>query len=311
MKYINEFKENETINGIYYCKTKQEGKTKSGKIYYSVDLQDKTGIINAKIWDITPHIETFEANDYVRIYGQVSSYQGNLQLSITHTRKAMECEYNIDDYMPVSTKDRDVLYNELVSLINSVKDIYLNRLLKMFFVDDRVLVEKIKYHSAAKSVHHGFIGGLLEHSLSVAKMCDYMASTYSLINRDLLITAALLHDIGKLEEIEAFPVNDYSEEGNFLGHIYMGAEKIGIFITKIPNFPYELGLKLKHCILAHHGKLEFGSPKKPAIIEAVALNFADDADAKLQAFTEILNNAKPEDTWLGYNRVFDSNLRNS
>lgn len=311
MKFIQDIKENETINSIYYCKTKIEGKTKSGKTYYSLDLQDKTGIINAKIWDITPHIENFEANDYIQVYGQTSSYQGNIQLSITHLKKARETDYNIDDYMPVSTKNRDNMYNELINLVNSVKDIYLNRLLKMFFVDDKDLVERIKYHSAAKSVHHGFIGGLLEHSLSVAKMCDYMASNYSFINRDLLITAALFHDIGKLEELAPYPINDYTEEGNYLGHIYMGAEKIGIAISKIPGFPYELSLKLKHCILSHHGELEYGSPKKPAIIEAVALNFADNTDAKLQAFTEILNNAKPDDTWLGFNKVFNSNLRNS
>ena len=137
-----------------------------------------------------------------------------------------------------------------------------------------------------------------------------MAKAYPLINRDLLITAALFHDIGKLEELETFPINDYSEMGNYLGHIYMGAEKVGYAIKEIPGFPKETELKLKHCILAHHGELEYGSPKKPAIIEAVALNFADDADAKLEAFTEILDNANENDTWLGYNKIFGSNIRN-
>ena len=311
MRYINEIREGENINGIYYCKVKQNLKTKAGKSYYSMTLQDKTGIIDAKIWDLSNAIEHFEANDYIQVVGQVTSFQGNLQMNISRVRRASEGEYSIDDYMPVTTKDRETMYKELVALVDSVKDTYLNRLLKMFFVEDKAWVKRFVNHSAAKSVHHGFIGGLLEHTLGVAKMCDYMAANYPVLNRDLLISAALFHDIGKIDELAAFPVNDYTEDGNFLGHIYMGAEKVGYAINQIPNFPPQLALELKHCILAHHGELEYGSPKKPAIVEAVALNFADNADAKLETFTEILRTAPENETWMGYNRFFDSNIRRS
>lgn len=311
MRYIEELREGENVNDIYFCKAKQILKTKAGKSYYSMTLQDKTGTIDAKVWDLSNAIEHFEAMDYISVVGQITSFQGNLQLNISRIRRASEGEYNVDDYMPMTKKNREDMYKQVVALIDSVKEEHLNKLLKMFFVEDKEWVKRFVNHSAAKAVHHGFIGGLLEHTLGVAKMCDYMAQNYPIINRDLLITAALFHDIGKLDELASFPINDYTDEGNFLGHIYMGAEVIGEKIKLIPGFPKSLELELKHCILAHHGELEFGSPKKPAIVEAMALNFADNADAKLETFTEILNSSNESETWLGYNRFFESNIRRS
>ena len=311
MRYIGELREGENVNDIYFCKVKQILKTKAGKSYYSMTLQDKTGTIDAKVWDLSNAIEHFEAMDYIAVVAQITSFQGNLQLNISRIRRASEGEYNVDDYMPMTKKNREEMYKEVVALVDSVKEEHLNKLLKMFFVEDKDWVKKFVNHSAAKSVHHGFIGGLLEHTLGVAKMCDYMASNYPIINRDLLITAALFHDIGKLDELASFPINDYTDEGNFLGHIYMGAEVIGEKVKEIPGFPKALELELKHCILAHHGELEFGSPKKPAIVEAMALNFADNADAKLETFTEILGSASEGETWLGFNRFFESNIRRS
>lgn len=311
MRYIGELREGENVNDIYFCKVKQILKTKAGKSYYSMTLQDKTGTIDAKVWDLSNAIEHFEAMDYIAVVGQITSFQGNLQLNISRIRRASEGEYNVDDYMPMTKKNREEMYKEVVALVDSVKEEHLNKLLKMFFVEDKDWVKRFVNHSAAKAVHHGFIGGLLEHTLGVAKMCDYMANNYPIINRDLLITAALFHDIGKLDELASFPINDYTEEGNFLGHIYMGAEVIGEKVKEIPGFPKALELELKHCILAHHGELEFGSPKKPAIVEAMALNFADNADAKLETFTEILGSASEGETWLGFNRFFESNIRRS
>ena len=311
MRYIEELREGENVNDIYFCKVKQILKTKAGKSYYSMTLQDKTGTIDAKVWDLSNAIEHFEAMDYISVVGQITSFQGNLQLNISRIRRASEGEYNVDDYMPMTKKNREEMYKEVVALVDSVKEEHLNILLKMFFVEDKDWVKRFVNHSAAKAVHHGFIGGLLEHTLGVAKMCDYMAQNYPIINRDLLITAAWFHDIGKLDELASFPINDYTDEGNFLGHIYMGAEVIGEKIKLIPGFPKSLELELKHCILAHHGELEFGSPKKPAIVEAMALNFADNADAKLETFTEILGSASEGETWLGINRFFESNIRRS
>ena len=165
-----------------------------------------------------------------------------------------------------------------------------------------------KGHSAAKSVHHGFAGGLLEHTLSVVKFCDYMAGAYPILNKNLLFTAAICHDIGKTKELSSFPENDYTDEGQLLGHIVIGVEMIGDAVRNIPDFPEKLANELKHCIVAHHGELEYGSPKKPALAEAMALNLADNADAKMQTLTELFKDKKGND-WLGYNRLFESNIR--
>ena len=157
-------------------------------------------------------------------------------------------------------------------------------------------------------MHHGFSGGLLEHTLSVVKFCEYMAGAYPILNRDLLITAAIFHDIGKVRELSVFPMNDYTDDGQLLGHIVIGVEMISEAVRNIPDFPQKLASELKHCVVAHHGELEYGSPKKPALAEAFALNFADCADAKMQTLTEIFKDKNTND-WLGYNRLFESNIR--
>ena len=159
-------------------------------------------------------------------------------------------------------------------------------------------------------MHHGFVGGLLEHTLGVTKNCDYFAKMYPVLNRDLLITAAIFHDIGKLKELSTFPENDYTDAGQLLGHIMIGAEWVGDAIKSIDGFPVVLANELKHCILAHHGELEFGSPKKPALVEALALSFADNIDAKMETFRELLVNVPENDTkWQGYNRFMETNFR--
>ena len=169
--------------------------------------------------------------------------------------------------------------------------------------------ESLKTIPAATSVHHGFVGGLLEHTLNVTKLCEYYAQNYTYLNRDLLYTAAMCHDIGKVYELSEFPENDYTDEGQLLGHIYMGAQMIHDRVSQIPDFPEVLKNELIHCILAHHGELEYGSPKKPALVEAVALNLADNTDARMETITEIFAANKSKKEWLGFNRLFDSNLR--
>lgn len=308
MQYINELRDGEMIKEIYLCKQKQTLQTKAGKSYYSLVLQDKTGTIDAKVWDLNNGIGHFEPMDYIEVNAQVILYQGNPQLNVRQIRKADEGEYDVSDYMPCSPFDTEQMYQELLALIASVKETHLHQLLESFFVDDAAFIQSFKKHSAAKSIHHGFIGGLLQHTLAVTRLCDYMASQYPAIHRDLLITAAICHDIGKIYEISDFPENDYTDEGQLIGHIVKGTMMVEEKIQSIDGFPVKLGNELKHCILAHHGELEFGSPKKPSLIEAVALSFADNTDAKLQTFTETLNSTTNTD-WLGYNRLFESNIR--
>lgn len=309
MYYINELREGEMINAIYFCKTKQALQTKAGKNYYSMLLQDKTGTIDAKVWDLNNGIAHFEAMDYIAVTAQVISFQNNLQLNVKQVRKAQEGEYSVADYMPCSEFDLDKMYQELLELMNSVKDLYLHQLLEGIFVQDKAFTDKFKKHSAAKSIHHGFIGGLLQHTLAVTKLCDFYASQYPVLNRDLLLTAAICHDLGKVEELSDFPENDYTDEGQLVGHIVMCTIMLDRKMKEIQGFPIKLGNELKHCVLAHHGELEFGSPKKPALIEALALSFADNTDAKMQIFIEELKNKDEGGNWMGFNRNFESNLR--
>ena len=310
MKYINELREGNRISGIYLCKHKQSAVTKNGKQYENVILQDKTGTIDAKIWDPNSMgIREFEALDYVDIMGDVSSFNGALQVSIKNARKAEEGEYNPADYLPTSRYDINTMYQELLSWIGTVKNQYLSELLTYYFIQDQETAKRFRMSSAAKSVHHGFVGGLLEHTLSVTRFCDFMVKSYPILNRDLLITAAILHDIGKTKEISAFPMNDYTDDGQLLGHIMIGAEMLHDAIREIPDFPAKVESELKHCILAHHGELEYGSPKKPALVEAVALNLADNTDARMETITEIFAANKSKKEWLGYNKLFESNLR--
>lgn len=310
MKYIESFREGERVSGIYLCKFRQSALTKAGKSYENLIFQDKTGTIDSKIWDPNSGgIEDFDAMDYVDIVADVTMFQGQPQLNVKRARKAREGEYNPADYLPVSSKDIEVMYKELLGFVAKVKDPYLSKLLKSLFVEDVEFAKAFKFSSAAKTVHHGFVGGLLEHTLSVTKLCEYYVNYYPMINVDLLYTAAMCHDIGKVYELSPFPENDYTDEGQLLGHIMIGAEMVGDRIRDIPGFPIKLGNELKHCILAHHGELEYGSPKKPALLEAVALNFADNTDAHLQTMIEALTAAGENQGWLGYNRLFESNIR--
>jgi 3'-5' exoribonuclease len=309
MKYVETLREGDRISDIYLCKFRQSAMTKTGKAYDNLLLQDKTGVMDAKIWDPNSSgIDDFDTMDYIEVFGEVTSFQGALQVNVKRVRKAQEGEYDSKDYFPISGKDIDAMYNEILTYVKSIKNDYLSQLVKSFY-EDEDFAKRFKGHSAAKSVHHGFIGGLLEHTLGVANLCDYYCKTYPVLNRDLLISAALFHDIGKMEEISPFPANDYTDDGQLLGHIIIGVEMIGARIRTIPGFPSKVATELKHCIIAHHGELEYGSPKKPALAEALALNLADNTDAKIQTITEIFNAAGDNNEWLGYNRLFESNMR--
>lgn len=309
MRYLKDLREGENVREIYLCKQSQSLQTKAGKTYYSLVLQDKTGTVDGKVWEITNAIEHYEVGDFICVDGRVVIFQDKPQMNISRIRKAREGEYAPEDYMPSSEYDIETMYKELMAIAAQVKEPHLQALLKSFFTDDTAFIKAFKMHSAAKAVHHGFIGGLLEHTLGVTKLCESFAKQYSILNKDLLITAAMCHDIGKIYELSDFPENDYTDEGNLLGHIVMGVEMIGDKIRGIEGFPSLLSKELKHCILAHHGKLEYGSPKLPAISEAMALHFADNLDAKMESMRELLNASDDKAEWLGFQRNFESNVR--
>ncbi len=309
MRYINGLHEGETIRNVYLCKGKRSAETRNGKPYDNLLLQDKTGILDGKVWDPNSQgIADYEEKDFIEVYGEVISYNGNLQINIKQIRKAEPGEYDPADYMPVTEKNVDQMYEELTAYIRGIGNSHLRQLLEYFFVSNQDFIRKFKEHSAAKTVHHGFSGGLLEHTLSVLHLCEYFAGAYPILNRDLLFAAALCHDIGKTRELSSFPDNDYTDEGQLIGHIVIGVEMIDEALRTLPDFPARLANELKHCVIAHHGELEYGSPKKPALAEALALNLADNADAKMQTLTEIFKGKTGTD-WIGYNRLFESNLR--
>ena len=309
MKYIENLREGDRISGIYLCKTRQSALTKAGKPYENLIFQDKTGTVDGKIWDPNSlGIDDFDALDYIDVVGDVTSFAGAMQLNIKRVRKAAEDEYDPADYLPVSENSTDDMYSQLRAFIDSVENTYLSALLKKLFVEDEAFVKAFEGHSAAKTVHHGFMGGLLEHSLSVTRLCAKMSENYDFLNRDLLISCAMLHDVGKVRELSEFPRNDYTDEGNFIGHIVIGYEMVIEKIRHIPDFPEILANEVGHCILSHHGELEYGSPKKPAIAEAIALSMADNMDAKLETLRECLE-AKDTNDWLGFNRWLESNIR--
>lgn len=311
MRYIDSLRDGDRITAVYLCKQKSSAMTKTGKEYENVILQDKTGSLDCKIWEPTSFgIGEFEPMDYVEVSGRLSTFNGTLQLSIERARKCDEGEYDPKDYLPVSSRDINEMYNELLGYVKEFKNPYIKKLAEGFFVEDEAFIKVFKNSSAAKTIHHGFVGGLLEHTVSVAKLCNVLGALYPILNKDLLVVSALLHDIGKVKELSAFPLNDYTDEGQLLGHIVMGVEMVSDKLKNIPDFPVKLASEIKHCIVAHHGEFEYGSPKKPALIEALVLSMADNLDAKIEQMTEIFNGTESED-WLGYNRLLESNIRKS
>lgn len=307
MTLIKDFREGDRLSQVVLCKYKQLGTARNGKNYYALSFQDKTGIVDAKIWDLGPGIDHFEALDYIYIDGEVTSFNGALQINVKRVRKASEGEYVPADFFPCSKRDAKQMYEELLEIIAQVKNTYLNQLLQKIFIDDQEFIKRFKEHSAAKSVHHNFIGGLLEHTLNVTKIAKNYITIYPEMSEDLLVTAALCHDIGKVHELSSFPENDYTDDGQLIGHIIIGYEIISNHIKSIAGFPKKTASELRHCLLAHHGKLEFGSPKKPMIIEAMALNLADEADAKIMMFSSATEDLAANE-WK-YNRFVENNIR--
>ena len=288
MRYISDLKDGSSVKDIYLCKKRQSLVTRAGKAYETLTFQDKTGTIDAKIWDPdSMGIGEFGEMDYVDVSGEVITFQGHLQLNVRRARLCHEGEYDPSDYLPVSERNVEDMYKTILKFVDSIENPYLKQLLEMFFVDDAEFVKAFKLSSAAKSVHHG----------------------YPLLKRDLLVSVALLHDIGKVRELSAFPRNDYTEEGQLIGHIVIGCEMINEKIKEIDGFPPVLAAEVRHCILAHHGEYEFGSPKKPAIIEAAALNFADNTDAKMEIFKEAIMGTTVGEGWIGYQNFLSTNVR--
>lgn len=311
MKYINELREGENIIEHYLCKSRQTMKSRNGKNYLSLKLQDKTGMVDAKVWDLNNDIQSFQENDFIKVDAFVTTFNNELQLNVKRIRRSREGEYDPADFVPSTDKNIDEMYDQLMGYIKTMKNPYLKKLLEEIFLRHPVISKEFKYHSAAKAMHHSFRGGLVEHTLSVTQLCDFLAPRYNYVNRDILVASAMLHDVGKVLELSDFPTNDYTDDGQLLGHLILGSELIRDAAAKIDGFPKRLESLMKHCMLSHHGEYEYGSPKLPSTPEAFLLHCADNLDAKTKMIEEALAADSTKGHWAGYNRMLQRNLSRS
>ncbi|RPJ02333.1 MAG: HD domain-containing protein, partial [Deltaproteobacteria bacterium] len=285
---------------------KSSGITRTGNPYLRLKLADRSSEMEARIW--TPAetcAETFEKDDFVRIKGKAVSYLEHIQLNVTQVERADEKRILLEDFFPTTDKDIDGMLQSLIQASEKMGNPHLRRLLSLFW-EDRDFIEQLKKAPASKKIHHAFIGGLLEHTLSLTELVVKNCSHYEGLDLDLLVTGAILHDLGKVEELSYHRSFDYSDRGRLLGHIILGLEKVGEKIRQLPDFPEDLSLVLKHLLLSHHGQYVYGSPKKPMTLEAVMLHYLDDMDAKINGIKEFLRTHSPEGSrWSAYHPVFE------
>jgi 3'-5' exoribonuclease len=283
--YIADFAahEDKAITSFFVATQKQVSTTSGGATYLKLTLTDRTGQVEARMWDNVPdYAHLFEQGEVVKVRAFVCRFNGRIQLKLDRIRRAPEGEFDLGDFLPKTTKNIDELWAKLNGYVASFTDPHLKALLTSFLEDEEVAAA-LRVAPAAKGMHHAWIGGLLEHIVSLLGIADLAAGHYSEINRDLLLTGVMLHDIGKLRELAWSTAFSYTMEGQLLGHITIGIGMVEKKIDALPDFPPRLRLLVEHLILSHHGQYEFGSPKLPMIPEAVLLNFLDDMDAKMQS----------------------------
>jgi len=304
--FIEDIMENDKIDSTFLVKGKNLGTSKNGKPYLNLKLGDKTGDIEARVWENAKHLSAlFEKDDFIRVKSRVTRYQNDLQLVIFDLEKCHKEEIFIDDFLPRTDKNIEMMFGELAEISKEAKNIYLKELLDLFFKDEG-FTRLFKIAPAAKGLHHVYIGGLLEHTLTIGKLILDVVKHYKGINADLLLTGGILHDIGKIHELSYEGSFDYTDEGRLLGHITIGVEMIADKIAEIADFPNDLAMLLKHLILSHHGYYEFGSPKRPKTQEAIILYYLDDMDSKVRGFQEFIEKEKGNNSkWTGYHRLFE------
>jgi 3'-5' exoribonuclease len=290
------------VRGVYLMSAKETRSTKAGKPFYKLRLSDRTGSIDCTVWETDQLEAGLGAGDLVLINARVSEYQGKAQLEATAVRQAPPGEASPRDFLPSTYRDIDELKGFLQFHVGSVYDRDYAALLQTIFGDDEFL-DIFSTAPAAKLFHHAYLGGLLEHTVAVAEMCDFVSQQYARVDRDLLLTAALLHDIGKTEELSFDVAIDYTDAGRFLGHVIQGVTFVTDRARRTPTFPEEKLQQLLHCIVSHHGELEWGSPKRPKTIEALILHHVDNLDAKVKGFLEIVEGSR-DAAWTDLRNLF-------
>jgi 3'-5' exoribonuclease len=304
--YVKDIEAGDRINDRFLVTEKNMAVSQKGSPYLNLRLRDKTGEIEGRVWENAAHLNRiFQKGDVIEVRSRAVNYRNITQLSISQIAKMEDSDTNPADYSPASKSDIDEMFQELMFFVEKITTPSLKELLTSIFSDDKILYA-FKKAPAAKGLHHFYIGGLLEHTLSVTRLLDLTANHYNRINKDLLITGGILHDIGKIHELSYKKIIDYTDVGRLIGHIVIGLELIDEKIASIKDFPEQLALELKHIVLSHHGALEYGSPKRPKTLEALIVNMIDDLDAKVNAFQEFIDGASDDESdWTPYHRLFE------
>lgn len=307
--FIQNLKESDLVADVFLVVNKKLLVAKTGNQYLTLTLADKTGQIEAKIWENASEIsERFEKDDFVQVQARVQKYQEKFQLVISEISKFPEDKVDISDFLPTTKHNIDAMLLEVKKICLSIKNKFLKQL-AADFLDDEEFINKFSQAPAAKGMHHVYLGGLLEHTLSIMKLAKSVAPNYAYINEDILICSAFLHDIGKIDELLYKRTFDYTDNGRLLGHIVMGVEMLEQKMSSISQFPDDLKSVLKHLMISHHGYFEFGSPKKPMTLEAIMLHYLDDLDAKMQGMHEYIKNQTQEKSnWTPYHRLMERNM---
>jgi len=304
--YVDQLKERDRVESIFLVRDKITAMAKNGKPYMTLKLMDRTGEVEGRIWDRVDQFSAqFAKDDFILVNAKASVYMGKMQLIVQDLKPIAENTVDLADFLPVSKRTPTSMRAELDALLATFTDPHIEALLRAFF-DDSDFYARYSKAPAAKAMHHVYLGGLLEHSLAVTALACDVAVRYPQVNRDLLLCGALLHDVGKVNELSYGRSFDYTDEGKLLGHIVIGTQMIDDKIRQLPDFPAEMAMMIKHLILSHHGQYDFGSPKRPKFLEAVILNFVDDLDSKINGVqTHIDKEPDREGSWTSYHRLYD------
>src|SRR2546429_997295 len=304
--------ENKVIVSSFVVTTKQVKPKKSGEPYLALTLADRCGQIEAKMWDnVEDAIDSFDQEDFLKIKGLLNKYKNRFQLTIHKLRKLGDSEVDFADYLPKTTKNVDDLWRTLEEFVNSIGDPHLKALIHSF-MSDPVIAAAYRNAPAAKTLHHAYIGGLLDHVVSLFRSCDVVCRNYPQVNRDLLLTGAFLHDIGKIHELAYHRSFSYTTRGQLLGHMIIELEMLQAKLARLPDFPDDLKTLVEHLIISHHGQYEFGSPKLPMFPEALMLHYLDDLDSKMEAMrAQFERDAQSDGGWTGYNSSLGRPLLNA
>jgi 3'-5' exoribonuclease len=302
--WIRDIKENDKVSGLYLVKSKRAGLTRKGEPFLSMTLADRSGDIEARVWEKAEELSSlFREGDIVEVEGYASSYRDQVQITLSNL-KILADSPEPALFMETAGRDVSEMMGALREILQDIENSDLKGLIQSFLAD-RQFFSLFRKAPAAKSFHHGYIGGLLEHTLSVCQMAVAVCAHYPQLDRDLLLAGAFLHDIGKIGEMRADYAIDYTDEGRLLGHLLLGVAMLDEKVSGLKAFPRDMALRLKHLIISHHGEYEFGSPKRPKFLEAFALHLIDDLDAKMNGLSRLIGKDPQEGNWTQYSKLFD------